>query len=182
MNALGMIEVRGYLPAVEALDAALKAAQVRLCDVTIVQGGLVAVLVTGDVGAVKAAIDAASAAAERVGHVISVHVIPKPASSVEQMLGKGRAETPPDPDPRPSRIKAQPPESTRTASGLPEPTPTAADPYPHVDDEDFEYLNLGELREVARCHGLNDVGGKDLRYVRKEKLIAAIREQIRKGG
>ncbi|NLV87259.1 MAG: BMC domain-containing protein [Clostridiales bacterium] len=87
MQALGMIELYGYVPAVEALDAALKAANVRLNSVTKVKGGLVAVFVTGDVGAVKAAIDAAAAAAERVGTVVSVHVIPRPAAGIGGILG-----------------------------------------------------------------------------------------------
>ena len=86
MKALGMIEVYGYLTAVEALDAALKAANVNRLTVEKVKGGLVAVFVTGDVGAVKAAMDASAAAAERVGKVISVHVIPRPADSVGVML------------------------------------------------------------------------------------------------
>ncbi|OYP34768.1 ethanolamine utilization protein EutM, partial [Lachnotalea glycerini] len=81
MNALGMVEVYGYLTAVAALDTALKAADVHLIDVTKVKGGLVTVLITGDVGAVKAAIEASSIEAERVGKVVSVHVIPRPADS-----------------------------------------------------------------------------------------------------
>ena len=68
MKALGMIEVEGYLAAVEALDTALKAANVHTCKVSLVTGGLVSVFVSGDVGAVKAAIDSAAAAAERVGN------------------------------------------------------------------------------------------------------------------
>lgn len=86
MKALGMIEVYGYLAAVEALDSALKAANVTMVDVTLVQGGLVTVLVTGDVGAVKAAMDASRTAAERVGKVISVHVIPRPSERIEKMI------------------------------------------------------------------------------------------------
>lgn len=94
MKALGMIEVYGYLAAVEALDSALKAANVSLVDVVCVKGGLVTVLVDGDVGAVKAAMDASSAAADRVGRIVSVHVIPRPADSVIQMLK--REEPKPD--------------------------------------------------------------------------------------
>lgn len=97
MQALGMIELYGYVPAVEALDAALKAANVRLNSVTKVKGGLVAVFVTGDVGAVKAAIDAAAAAAERVGTVVSVHVIPRPAAGIGGILGRS---FPPEDDPK----------------------------------------------------------------------------------
>ena len=73
--------------AIEALDSALKAANVRSQDMTIVKGGLVTVTVLGDVGAVKAAMDASAAAAERVGRVISVHVIPRPHESIDLLLG-----------------------------------------------------------------------------------------------
>lgn len=99
MNALGMIETYGYVPAVEALDSALKAANVSLHSVTKVKGGLVTVLVTGDVGAVKAAMDASAAAAERVGTVISVHVIPRPAGDVDLMLEGDRPTPPPQDNP-----------------------------------------------------------------------------------
>jgi len=93
MKALGMIEVYGYLAAVEALDSALKAANVTMVDVVLVQGGLVTVLITGDVGAVKAAMDASRTAAERVGRVISVHVIPRPSERIEKMLPARAANT-----------------------------------------------------------------------------------------
>ena len=85
-----MIEVYGYLAAVEALDSALKAANVSLTDVVKVRGGLVTVMVEGDVGAVKAAVDASAAAAGRVGTVVSVHVIPRPAKRCRQDDFKGR--------------------------------------------------------------------------------------------
>jgi ethanolamine utilization protein EutM len=85
-NALGMIETKGLIGAIEASDAMVKAANVNLLGKVIVGGGLVAVMVRGDVGAVKAAIDAGSAAAQRVGELISVHVIPRPHSDVEMIL------------------------------------------------------------------------------------------------
>ena len=87
MQALGLIELYGMVTAIEALDSALKAANVSLQDMTIVKGGLVTVTVLGDVGAVKAAMDASAAAAERVGRVISVHVIPRPHESIDLLLG-----------------------------------------------------------------------------------------------
>ena len=86
MKALGLIEVRGMVPAVEALDSALKAANVSLVNMIRVGGGLTSVFVEGDVGAVKASIDAAAAAAERVGKLISAHVIPRPDAAVREML------------------------------------------------------------------------------------------------
>lgn len=88
LNALGMIETKGLVAAVEAADAMVKAANVTLVGKEMIGGGLVTVLVRGDVGAVKAATDAGAAAADRVGDLISVHVIPRPHSEVEIILPK----------------------------------------------------------------------------------------------
>ena len=85
-EALGMIETKGMVGAVEAADAMVKAANVDLIGKVHVGGGLVTVMVRGDVGAVKAATDAGAAAATRVGELISVHVIPRPHSEVEMIL------------------------------------------------------------------------------------------------
>ena len=84
--ALGMIETRGLVAAVEAADAMVKAANVRLMDKTRVGGGLVTVMVRGETGAVKAAVEAGGAAAAKVGEVVSVHVIPRPDDAVENIL------------------------------------------------------------------------------------------------
>lgn len=91
-EALGMIETKGLIGAIEAADAMVKAANVHLIGNVLVGGGLVAVMVRGDVGAVKAATDAgaAAAAAQRVGELISVHVIPRPHGEVEMILPKAK--------------------------------------------------------------------------------------------
>ncbi len=86
MNALGMIETRGFIGAIEAADAMVKAANVELVGKQQVGAGLVTVVVRGDVGAVKAATDAGAAAAERVGELVSIHVIPRPHNDVEGIL------------------------------------------------------------------------------------------------
>ena len=86
MQDLGMIETKGLVGSVEAADAMVKAANVTLTGKVLVGGGLVTVMVRGDVGAVKAAVDAGAAAAERVGELISIHVIPRPHSEVEMIL------------------------------------------------------------------------------------------------
>lgn len=86
LNALGMIETKGLVGSVEAADAMVKAANVTLIGKTQVGGGLVTVMVRGDVGAVKAAVDAGATAAKNVGELISVHVIPRPHSEVESIL------------------------------------------------------------------------------------------------
>ena len=85
-EALGMVETRGLVGAVEAADAMVKAAKVVLVGKEQVGGAYVTVLVRGDVGAVKAATDAGAAAARRVGELISVHVIPRPHEEVERIL------------------------------------------------------------------------------------------------
>ncbi|CAK7058152.1 BMC domain-containing protein [Desulfovibrio sp.] len=89
-DALGMIETRGLVGAVEAADAMVKAANVTLIGREQVGSGLVTVMVRGDVGAVKAATDAGAAAASRVGDLVSVHVIPRPHEEVEMILPKCR--------------------------------------------------------------------------------------------
>ncbi len=88
MQALGMIETKGLVGSIEAADAMVKAANVALIGKVHVGGGLVTVMVRGDVGAVKAAVDAGATAAERVGELISIHVIPRPHSDVEMILPK----------------------------------------------------------------------------------------------
>ncbi|MCP1225913.1 ethanolamine utilization microcompartment protein EutM [Sebaldella sp. S0638] len=88
LNALGMIETKGLVAAIEAADAMVKAANVTLIGKEHIGGGLVTVMVRGDVGAVKAATDAGAAAAERVGELVSIHVIPRPHSEIEAILPK----------------------------------------------------------------------------------------------
>ena len=85
-EALGMIETKGFVGAVEAADAMVKAANVVLVGREYIGAGYVTVLVRGDVGAVKAATDAGAAAARRVGELISVHVIPRPHNELERVL------------------------------------------------------------------------------------------------
>ncbi len=85
-DALGMIETRGLVGAIEAADAMVKAANVRLIGYVKIGAGLVTVMVRGDVGATKAATDAGAAAAKMVGELVAVHVIPRPHADVEKIL------------------------------------------------------------------------------------------------
>ncbi|RME79909.1 MAG: ethanolamine utilization microcompartment protein EutM [Planctomycetota bacterium] len=86
--ALGMIETRGLVGSIEAADAMVKAARVKLIGKEQIGGGYVTVMVRGEVGAVKAAVDAGATAAKRVGELVSVHVIPRPHKEVEAILPK----------------------------------------------------------------------------------------------
>ncbi len=91
-DALGMIETRGFVGIVEASDAMVKAARVELVHYEKIGGGYVTAIVRGDVAAVKAATDAGARAAEKVGELISVHVIPRPHSNVDSALPLGRTQ------------------------------------------------------------------------------------------
>ena len=88
-EALGMIETKGLVGAIEAADAMTKSANVTLMGYEKIGSGLVTVMVRGDVGAVKAAVDAGNCAAEKVGEIVAQHVIPRPHTDVEKILPKG---------------------------------------------------------------------------------------------
>ncbi len=91
-DALGMIETRGFVGMVEASDAMVKAAKVDLVGYEKIGGGYVTAMVRGDVAAVKAATDAGARAAERVGELVSVHVIPRPHANIDGVLPLGRGD------------------------------------------------------------------------------------------
>lgn len=90
-DALGMIECKGFVGMVEAADAMVKAAKVELVGYEKIGGGYVTCIVRGDVAAVKAAVEAGARGAERVGELVSTHVIPRPHGSIEAALPLGRA-------------------------------------------------------------------------------------------
>ena len=94
-NSLGLIETKGLVGAIEAADAMVKSANVQLVGKEQVGGGLVTVMVRGDVGAVKAATDAGAAAAEKVGELVSVHVIARPHTEVDAILPSKRSASNP---------------------------------------------------------------------------------------
>lgn len=179
MQALGMIEVYGYLTAVEALDSALKAANVSRLGVEKVRGGLVTVLVEGDVGAVKAAMDASAAAAERVGTVISVHVIPRPADDVTRMLKGGKEPeepTPPEPEkPSELEISSEPdtlsePESEAVKAEEGEKAPQ------DVTVEEMQTMGVDALRKLARALEIKNMTRAEIRFAKKQELIQKITE------
>lgn len=87
-EALGLIETKGLVPSVEAADAMVKAANVTLIGKEVIGGGYTTVMVRGDVGAVKAAVEAGAVAARKVGELTSAHVIPRPHEEVEKILPK----------------------------------------------------------------------------------------------
>ena len=179
MQALGMIEVYGYLTAVEALDSALKAANVSRLGVEKVRGGLVTVLVEGDVGAVKAAMDASAAAAERVGTVISVHVIPRPADDVTRMLKGGKEPeepTPPEPEkPSEPEISSEPDTLSETESEAVKAEEGEKAPQ-DVTVEEMQTMGVDALRRLARALEIKNMTRAEIRFAKKQELIQKITE------
>ena len=202
MNALGMIETKGLVASVEAADAMVKAANVVLSGKVSVGGGLVTVMVRGDVGAVKAATDAGAAAAERVGELISVHVIPRPHTELEAILpapptgDRGKNESPkplaPRPDAQPAR---QTPDSsamqdvpcpacekpdTQTLTAEPA-SETAAEVRQTPDSgslptlETLERMPVVQLRALARELNVGTMTRQEIRFAKKDQLLTELR-------
>ncbi len=107
-EALGLVETRGFVGAIEAADSMVKAANVKIVGKEKTGSGLVTIMVRGDVGAVKAAIEAGGEAARRVGELVSVHIIPRPHEDVEMLLekteGKGKGKAKVKTAPKPTKI------------------------------------------------------------------------------
>lgn len=191
MKALGMIEVYGYLAAVEALDSALKAANVSLTDVVKVRGGLVTVMVGGDVGAVKAAVDASAVAAGRVGTVVSVHVIPRPAADVGRMISKKNssgevsAETGQVPAEEAEVIHEPEIVGGPKAVNTPEAGPQEEQQPAGVEDDGQDYsfeklqkMTVDALRRLARELEVTNMTSPEIRFAKKQELIQKILEFV----
>lgn len=204
MNALGMIETKGLVGSIEAADAMLKAANVVLASKTHVGGGLVTVMVRGDVGAVKAAVDAGAAAAERVGELVSVHVIPRPAADVEYIIDPltpapdpeteppaaepeqepeapapaAEPEVPSDPEPEDAAPAAEPASASAEEPADPEEEAEAqAGEFADLDEETMRKMTVAKLRAAARALGTTGMSPREIRFAKKEELIARILEK-----
>ena len=194
MDALGMIETKGLVGAIEAADTMVKAADVTLAGKEHIGGGLVTVMVRGDVAAVKSAVDAGAAAAERVGELISVHVIPRPAGDVEAIL----------PHPGGTRESPNPPEPENPGNGPKGPAgpqspgsekPVKRGPGPAQDGkispqgatekrgkrttgEELKKMTVSRLRAEARALGTTGMTPREIRYAKKEELIARMERAL----
>ncbi len=202
MKALGMIETKGLVAAIEAADAMVKAANVSLQCKEHVGGGLVTVMVRGDVGAVKAATDAGAAAAERVGELISVHVIPRPHGEVEEILGElppPAAEPAPEPEPPAPPKPEQPPEPIAPPDPEPEPPAREAAPEPQPQPEpreaapakadaaipteaELEAMPVVQLRVLARSLNVEGMSRREIRDAKKDQLLTEIRACLARRG
>lgn len=188
-GALGMLETYGLIAAIEGLDAAVKAANVTLCGFKYVTGGLVTFFVTGDVGATKAAISAGQIAADRVGKVISAHVIPRPAESTtiiasptERPAGRRRGTGIHRREfPAKAPVKSEPLEKAKKES-VPEIAPEKVeDVKKTVETETKGYteeqliaIKTTDLRKLARDIPNIGLTKIEIRDAKKEPLIEAI--------
>lgn len=164
-SALGMIETKGLVGSIEAADAMVKAANVTLIGKEHVGGGLVTVMVRGDVGAVKAATDAGAVAAQNVGELISVHVIPRPYGEIEMIL-----PTPPnDPDQADANSNYQESIDNQEKQEIIE------DQEESIEDiAGLEQLSVGQLRKLARRTNGISLTGRQISLANKEELINEI--------
>lgn len=187
MEAIGLIETKGLVASIEAADAMVKAANVRLLSRTFVGGGLVTVIVTGGVGAVKAATDAGAAAAERLGELISVHVIPRPAEGTGVILDKPAQLQKVEPDiPEPEPEPEPHHEAALTADDEPEPDIQAeqipADEQPDSSFSDIprkskaelETMVVTELRHYLGSRKYINIPRKRIKFAKRKELLAAI--------
>lgn len=166
MEAVGMIETMGLVAAVEAADAMLKAANVTLLRKDMVGGGLVTVIITGDVGAVKASVDAGAAAAARVGMVRSTHVIPRPHSEVDAILG--------DNTPPPAAQPPEPPATTQTPPVAEKPAKPAMPRKNRLTDKQIRELKVTDLRSHLRKLPYKTLTPDEIRFANREALVSAI--------
>lgn len=200
MKALGMIETRGLVAAIEAADAMVKAANVTLSCKEQIGGGLVTVMVRGDVGAVKAATDAGAAAAERVGELISVHVIPRPHEELEEMLDASgtvsqetassdeitEEETVSDETFPPENGEAEALVQKAEAAKLPENKPSLKEnhkeaaektaPQEKLTEEFLSGQSVARLRQIARNLQIDNMSKADIRFAKKKELVEKILE------
>ena len=183
-GALGILETYGYVGAVEAADAAVKAANVKVLGMEKVRGGLVTVEVVGEVAAVKAAVDAAVGAVTRLGVSITSHVIPRPIAELWDILPKEK-----EPEVEPSSEEEK--ESLEEKETKEEVQPNHLE-LPKMEepkgtdnrmeaDETLENMRVVELRKLARELDTSIPRG-EIKYANKKDLIKAIREFYKKQG
>ena len=194
MKALGLIELLGYCPAVVALDTALKTADVSFQQISKIDKGIVSLTVTGDVAAIQAAMDAAKAAAEQVGQVLYVHVIPRPHEEVDAMLNPPPA-APQAPTPQPpsapdapsgdgaeaveevevaAQDSAEEDEEEPSAQEAAEPSSDVKALLETLTPEVLEGMTVKELRTVARELNITNMTRKEIRFGKKEDLVSSI--------
>lgn len=178
-KALGLIETYGYVGAIEAADASLKAANVNLAGCEIVKGGIVTIEIVGDVGAVRAAVDAGGAAASKIGQLRSTHVIPRPAECIEELIlarGAKQNEVLPAEGGKPQEVPLEIKQVRDELKADEEPKEPVGMPSIPESREELESMKTVDLRNLARHLEGISIERKDIKFARKEQLVEAILE------
>ncbi|HCV43024.1 MAG TPA: hypothetical protein DGH68_06035 [Bacteroidetes bacterium] len=176
--ALGLVETRGLIGSIEAADVMVKTANVHILGTEYIRNGLVTVKIVGEVAAVKAAVDAASAAAARVGQVVSTHVIPRPAADVEMIL---KVVQKPAPVEEPPRTEKKPKKEKPLKTVPDQETLFVADSSLAGYQKELETMTVPQLRTRARNEGGLGIAGRQISKANKEQLIAELLKK-RSGG
>jgi microcompartment protein CcmL/EutN len=177
---LGLIETKGLVGAIEAADAMVKAANVVLIGKEHVGGGLVTVMVRGDVGAVKAATDAGAAAADRVGELISVHVIARPHEELEPILPGGEekksepVETTESAETTGPKVTVKPPEKATAPAARSK--QSGAKKKPTSASADIDSMSVVELRRFARSIKGFPIEGREISKANRATLLGLIKK------
>lgn len=186
--ALGLIETKGLIGAIEAADAATKAADVVLIGKERADAGLMTIKIKGDVAAVRAAVDAGAAAAQRVGELVSVHVIPRPDDDTEILIYPPPSQTKEKPRQEESAPQSKPrqkaaPRAKRPAEETappPEESIAAAPPAEPMSDDEATYrqqledMTVHELRRHARSVEGLSIFGRQISHANRDALIAEL--------
>lgn len=151
--ALGLIETVGLIPAIEAADAAAKAAEVVITSVEVTVASMVTVKLEGELGAVKASVEAGAAAASKLGQLVAAHVIPRPDDELDKMLPTAKFINP-------------------MRSGKP-----ARPSFPAVipDDSSLQEMTVVDLRRLAREQAHFRLSGREISHANKDELVALLR-------
>ncbi|MEG2288876.1 MAG: BMC domain-containing protein [Clostridium sp.] len=197
-KALGLVEVRGYVAAVEAADSALKAANVTLIGLEKIKGGITTIKITGDVGAVKAAVDAAKASVEKLGTFRTAHVIPRVDSQVQELFfekkpevkeeiskslsSKNEKEVIKDFD---EKTKS-PVQETKTkeetiVENKPEPKANKINVEGSKNEIDYNAMKVEELRRLVRSLQIPNMTNKQIKFAKKDVLVKTILEYNKAG-
>lgn len=181
MDALGLIEVRGFLGAVSVADAALKAANVSLRNAEVIRGGLTTVELTGDVAAVNAAVDAGTVIAEQLNCLISHHVIARVDRQTEVVISKKPTEPQPEPEEEPveeviEEIVVEPSSEPATIEAVPvvETTPTAEATVKEAKREELQKQKVVDLRKLAYQKNIATLKKGEIKFANKKTLVEAI--------
>ena len=163
--ALGMIETRGLVGSIEAADVMVKTANVALLGTEYIRNGLVTVEVIGEVAAVKAAVEAGAAAAQRVGQLVSTHVIPRPSDEIEDILKQRTPPSPAPPEPFPTEVQPD------ASEGEEEEFDFVASDDDAVYRSQLDAMTVHQLRTLARNTEGLAIQGREISMANKDVLI-----------